>query len=104
MSSDARAVLPLRTDCQLSWATLRIGEIKIDSVDEQYLFETEVYLGALDVMVHAEERGGTDGRFVFIVLEPAVRQFADFTARLFGAPPEGIGAAGSAAYSLAATR
>lgn len=67
--------------------TLRIGEFKIDSIEEQYLFETEVYLGAFDAMVPAEEPGGTDGRFVFIALVPAVRPFADLTAQLLACHP-----------------
>ncbi len=72
-------------------------------VDEQYVFEAEVYLGELDpgdvraelyakgiaedgplcTLTRREQKsGGTGGRFVFTVSVPAVRPLADFTARL----------------------
>jgi glycogen phosphorylase len=85
------------------WATLRFGDLRTDTVDEQYVFEAEVYLGELgpdDVRIElyadgigkdgplcqpmrrVEQAAGTDGRYVFTGSVPAVRPLADFTARL----------------------
>ncbi len=85
-----------------NWATLRFGEVKIESEAEKHSFEVQVYLGSLDpnsvrVELYADgvnggaperqamQRGqpltGTNG-FSYHAEVPATRPATDYTARV----------------------
>lgn len=86
------------------WAALRFGEVKIEKMHDQYVFEVQVYLDDLDpdaVQVElyangingaAPERlemarlrqltGGSVGGYVYSANMPAIRAERDYTARI----------------------
>ncbi len=45
-----------RRDLEQKWAALRFGEMKIETVDGRYIFETQVYLDGLDSLDHEAVR------------------------------------------------
>jgi starch phosphorylase len=85
------------------WATLHFGEMKVETKDEQHVFDVQVYLNDLDptavrVELYADgvnggspvrqemQRGrqlvGASGGYVYSAAVPAVRPPADYTARV----------------------
>jgi starch phosphorylase len=98
-----RAIVDWRRALEQKWAALRFGEVKIDTVGEQHVFEVQVYLDDLDPewvcvelyadgiagaapervkMERARQLVGAVNGYVYEAAVPAARPAADFTARL----------------------
>ena len=85
------------------WATLRFGEVKVETDGEQHVFEVQVYLNDLDPkavrielyadgingdgpvrqeMTCVRQLEGVDGRYVYRASVSALRPATDYTARV----------------------
>ncbi len=85
------------------WAALRFGEVKIETVRDQYVFKIQVYLDDLDPdavqvelyangingaasdrveMVRLGQLTGSVGGYIYSVSVPAIRTESDYTARI----------------------
>ena len=85
------------------WATLRFGDMKVETNADQHIFEVEVYLNDLDPnavrvelyadgvngsspvrqeMTRVRQLAGASGGYVYSAAVPATRPPADYTARI----------------------
>ena len=92
-----------RRSLEHHWATLRFGEVKVETKGNQHVFDVQVYLGELDpaaVRVELYADGGADGSperqalervrqlagafggYVYRAAVPAARPATDYTARV----------------------
>ena len=98
-----RQMMEWRRDLDRSWSSLRFGEMKVETHDEQHVFEIEVWFGDLDpeavrVELYADgvmggapvrqamERGrrpaGAPGGYVYGATVSAARPAGEYTARV----------------------
>jgi starch phosphorylase len=98
-----RQMADWRRSLEQNWAVLHFGEVRVDSRDEQHLFQVQVYLGDLDyeaveVEIYADGRDGGEpvrqqmqrlrrlagavGGYAYSAAVPADRPAADYTARV----------------------
>ena len=98
-----RLIVDWRHKLEQKWALLRFGEVKVETLSDQYRFEVQVYLNDLDpnaVQVELYADGihgscsvrqemqrdrqlvGASGGYVYGAAVPADRPSADFTARV----------------------
>jgi starch phosphorylase len=98
-----RQMIDWQHSLEQNWATLRFGEVKVDTRSEQHVFEVQVYLNDLDpravrVELYADgvmgsdpvrqemrrvrELGGASGGHVYSAAVSAARPPADYTARV----------------------
>jgi starch phosphorylase len=96
-------IVTWRRASEQEWATLRFGELKVESTAEQHLFEVQVYFNHLDpnaarVELYAEgingfalvrqemqrvsELAGASGGWAYRAQLPAARPASDYTARV----------------------
>ncbi|HUD46988.1 MAG TPA: alpha-glucan family phosphorylase [Candidatus Baltobacteraceae bacterium] len=106
----ARQMVDWRHRVEQNWGTLRFGEVKVETKDQQLVFDVQVYLGDLDpaavrVELYADGINGADperhtmksvrqltgaqGGYGYNVAVPATRPAEHYTARLI---PERAGA------------
>ena len=98
----AAQLVEWRRSLEHHWATLRFGEVKVETKGNQHLFDVQIYLGELDPAAvrvelyadggggsperHALERvrqlAGASGGYVYSAAVPAARPAADYTARV----------------------
>jgi starch phosphorylase len=85
------------------WATLRFGEMKVETKAERYVFEVQVYLNDLDPevvrvelyadgvmgsapvrqeMKRVRQLAGASGGYIYSTTVPAARPPTDYTARV----------------------
>jgi starch phosphorylase len=90
------------------WATLRFGEVKVETDGERYVFEAQVFLGDLDpnavrvelyadgmngggpvrqAMTRVQELVEAVGGYAYSATVPATRPAADYTARVIPRHP-----------------
>ena len=106
-SADKGAIGKQMVDWQHSleqkWATLRFGEVKVETRGEQHVFEVQVYLDDLDPkavrvelyadgviggapvrqeMKRVRQLAGASGGYVYSATVSAARPSADYTARV----------------------
>ena len=98
-----RQVIDWRRSLEQNWAVLHFGEVKVETQDEQHLFQVQVYLGDLDpeaveVELYADSRdeggpvrqtiqpihhlAGSVGGYAYSATVPAGRPATDYTARV----------------------
>jgi starch phosphorylase len=98
-----RQVVDWRHTVDQKWATLRFGEVKIETNGKQHVFEVQVYLNDLDPkairvelyatgvnggapvrqeMKLAQQPAAADGGFVYRAQVPSSRPATDYTARV----------------------
>ncbi len=98
-----RQVVDWQQALEQRWATLRFGEVKVESDGEQHVFEVQIYLDDLDpkavqVELYAEDANGdgpvrqemkrlrrltgASGGYVYSASVPAARPANDYTARV----------------------
>ncbi|HUI06425.1 MAG TPA: alpha-glucan family phosphorylase [Verrucomicrobiae bacterium] len=98
-----REVLDWQRTLERKWAALRFGEVKVETRDEQHVFEVQVYLDELDAnavrvelyadgvngdtpvrqeMKRVRQPGGATSGHVYRATVPARRPASDHTARL----------------------
>jgi starch phosphorylase len=98
-----RQMVDWRHNLEPRWATLRFGEMKVETRGEQHLFEVQVYLNDLaptavraelyaegvmgDAPVRQEmtwvrQQASAPGSYIYSAAVPAARPPADYTARL----------------------
>jgi glycogen phosphorylase len=98
-----RQVVNWRHTVEQTWATLHISDVKINTSENQHVFEVQVYLNDLDpkavrVELYADGANGGDperkelkrvflqsgesGSYVYSAAVPAVRPASDYTARV----------------------
>jgi len=93
-------IVEWRSALDETWGTLRFGEVRVETIDQEHAFEVDVHFGNLDprdvrVELYADGVGDADpvhepmslrqesaGRFTYEASVPAVRKAEDFTARL----------------------
>jgi starch phosphorylase len=98
-----RQMIDWQHGLEQKWATLHFGDVKIETRGEQYLFEVQVYLGALapkavrvelyadgvtgsapvrQEMKHVRQLADVQGGYVYSAAVSASRPPADYTARM----------------------
>jgi starch phosphorylase len=98
-----RQVVNWRQSLEQKWATLRFGEVKVETNGEQIIFDIQVYLNNLDPksvrvelyadgmnggapvrqeMKRVRQLGGASGGYVYSVTVSAARPPADYTPRV----------------------
>ena len=93
-------IMDWQRSIEQSWASLRIGEVKVETKDEQHFFEAQVYLDGLDPdavkielhadgeppvqqeMIRAQELVGAVGGYAYHAAVSTSRPATDFTVRL----------------------
>jgi starch phosphorylase len=98
-----RQIVNWQHTLEQKWATLRFGEVKVETDGERHVFEIQVYLNDLDpkavrIELYADgingegpvrqemtcirQLEGVDGRYVYLASVSAVRPATDYTARV----------------------
>jgi glycogen phosphorylase len=98
-----RQMVEWRQDLERNWATLRFGDVKVETRDEQHLFEVEVWLDDLDpeavrvelyadgvtggapvrqAMKRGRQAAGAPRGYVYSAAVSASRPAAEYTARV----------------------
>jgi glycogen phosphorylase len=98
-----RQIVDWRHTLDQKWATLRFGEVKVETGDEQHILEVQVFLGALDhgevrvelyadgvdggapvrqEMTRIRQLPGEAGGYVYSARVSATRPSTDYTARV----------------------
>jgi starch phosphorylase len=98
-----RQMMDWRHSLQQKWATLRFGEVKVETKGNEHMYEVQVYLNDLDPnavrvelyadgvnggspvrqeMKRVREVAGASGGYVYSATVAAVRPPADYTARV----------------------
>jgi starch phosphorylase len=101
--ANGKQMVDWRHRLEQRWATLHIGEVKVETRGEQHLFEVQVYLNDLDPkavraelyaeglmgdapvrqeMTWVRQQAGAPGSYLYSAAVPAARPSADYTARL----------------------
>ena len=98
-----RQIVDWRHHLDDHWDSLNFGEVKVETIGEQHIFEVQVHLGAVDpkavqvelyaeaigdrapslsVMKRARQIPGASSSYIYSAAVPASRSAADYTARV----------------------
>jgi starch phosphorylase len=101
--TEAKQIVKWKHAVDQKWAALRFGQVKIETVGRQHVFEVQVYLNDLDPeavrvelyadgvmgsapvrqeMKHVRQLAGASGGYVYSAAVSAARPPADYTARV----------------------